>query len=173
MQISKKVSLYQKGKPKTESHLLSLKETRVGGFWYGNVRYNDYKNTGNKYCFLWNEDLKERIRAYWGYASVLSGKTKDDNNGKELSCHHVYYQKQACCKWDSDMGKYYAIIDLGSNRHPCYYKHYITGDPNKFVPLTREEHMATNFNRLDWIEIFERIILRNGGKSYFTKKDVQ
>jgi hypothetical protein len=44
--------------------------------WYGSVTYQDLK----RYCILFNDDFKERCRAYWGYKSVLSDKTQSEND---------------------------------------------------------------------------------------------
>ena len=167
-----------KGIPRTELTGSRSLETRIGGFWYGSVR-NDSGRTPDerKYCELWNEDLKERIRAYWGYASVLSGKieiqTRSDGFPHSISCHHVYYQKKSCCVWDEDEQGYYANINIGTHRSPIIEKYYIDGDPNKFVTLTRSEHKKTDFNKIHWIKTFEKLIEDQGGKCYFTKEDIE
>jgi len=160
----------------SEARILKFVESRIGGFWYGNVR-NDPKKP-KKYCELWTEDLKERIRAYWGYASTLSGKEetciyKKTGEIKSISCHHVYYQTKACCIWDEDENGYYANINVGTKNNPSIIKYYIDGDPNKFVVLTASEHKKTDFNKLHWIKAFETIIEDQGGKCYFTKEEIQ
>jgi hypothetical protein len=140
--------------------------------WYGNVTYNDR----DKYCFLFGEYFKERCRAFDGYKSVLSGKTKKENiiKGKpiNLSVHHVYYQKKACCGWDEDNKGYYAMINLGTKKNPKIVKHNIKGNPNKFVTLTHSENIKANTDKLTWIEIFEKIIEDNGGKCYYTPEEM-
>jgi hypothetical protein len=157
--------------PTIEKRTISCKETEVGGFWYGNVKY--YERVEKVYCELWKPELCERIRAAWNYKSAISGKTREDNKGKALSCHHVYYQTKACCVWDEDIGGYYAWINLGTKKNPDMYKHYIKGDPNKFVPLTRGEHSATNSHKLFWILYFEDIIARKPGKCYLSKDEMK
>ena len=124
--------------------------------WYGSVDKSD-----RRYCEKWTLDLRRRIRLYWGEKSVLSGKTKEENGGKLLSCHHVYYQKQACCIWDEDKGGFYARID-GE-------KYYIRGDPNKFVPLTASENSMVNHNKLKWVKHFEDLIEAQGGRCYIPR----
>jgi len=146
-------------------------ERLVGGFWYGNVKY--YERVEKEYCELWTPELCDRIRAAWGYRSAISGKTSEENRGKALSCHHVYYQTKASCEFDEDTGGYYAWINVGTQKNPEMYKHYINGSPNKFVPLTRPEHSKTNSNRLFWILYFEEIIARHGGKCYLTKEEAE
>jgi hypothetical protein len=142
---------------------LKVMEYNVGGFCYSHVKYNDKRDY---YCELWTPELRaDQIRPYWDYKSVLSGKTKDDNKGKDLACHHVYYQKKACCIWDEDINGYYVWID--------HEKYYIKGDPNKFVTLTNAENLMVNHDKLKWVKIFEDIIESQGGKCYFTKQEVE
>lgn len=142
-------------------------EGHIGGFWYGNVRYND----SIQYCGLWNEDLFRRIDEAQNYQSILSGKTKFENGGRALDRHHVYWQPKACCEWDEDMQGYYAMINLGTKRKPNWYKHYIKSDPNKFVLLTHAEHTIIRKDKLGYIKIFEDLIeTKLGGICYLPKK---
>lgn len=129
-------------------------ESKLGGFWYGNIRYPD----STPYCELWCSDLWKRIDKAHNYQSILSGKTKFENGGRALSRHHVYWQPKACCEWDEDTQGYYAMINLGTERKPNMYKHYIPGDPNKFVLLTMSEHQMIKKDKLKWIKIFENLI---------------
>ena len=150
-------------------YLLKNTEFRVGGFWYGNVNYNKRK----KYCVLWNRDLWTRIDSFQNFKSILSNKTKEDNNGKALSRHHVYYNTKACCEWDEDIQGYYVMIDIGTKNKPDTYKYYIDGDPNKFVLLTKSEHSQVSKEKLKWIRIFEELIkTKYNGKCYYTKEDL-
>ena len=170
--------MYKNGIPNKELAILRSVETNVGGFWYGNVR-NDKKKQSweRKYCELWNEDLKERIRAYWGYASVLSGLPETsihkDKTLRSISCHHIYYQPKACCVWDEDENGYYANVNIGTRKIPIIERYYIEGDPNKFVTLTAKEHTQTNKNKIRWIKTFEKLIEEQGGKCYFTKQEIE
>lgn len=157
---SKYQSLHSFGNSKSETMRLRLIEYNRGPLWYGNVTYNE----GKQYCEKWSNNLRMRIREYYDNKSILSGKTKEDNNGKALSCHHVYYQKKACCIWDEDTKGYYAMID-GE-------KYYIKGDPNKFVTLTNDEHGKVSKDKLKWIKLFEDLIENEyGGKCYYTKEE--
>ena len=67
-------------------------EARIGGFWYGNVRYVDY--VAPQYCEKWTMEFKERVRAFFKYQCVECGVPQ---NGSKLDVHHVYYNKKACC----------------------------------------------------------------------------
>ena len=149
-------------------------EVQMGGFWYGSVTYNDRK----QYCECWNPGLWRRIDVCQDNKSIISGKTKEDNGGRALSRHHVYWQEKACCVWDGDKNGYYAMINLGTKSKPDMHKYYINGSPNKFVLLTSSEHriIAGNkklgTNKLTWIKILEDLIeTKLGGKCYYTKKE--
>lgn len=148
-------------------------EASLGGFWYGNVRYTERRI----YCEKWTGEFRERCRAFDGYKSVLSGKTKQENlvKGKptELSVHHVYHQIKACCKWDEDKNGYYVMLNIGTKQHPNIIRYDIKGDPNKFVTLTAKENTRVNSNKLKWIKIFEDLIDSHGGKCYFTKEEMK
>jgi hypothetical protein len=164
------------GKPPSYKTRLVLCEFGIGGIWYGNVRYPE----GKIYCEKWRSDLWRRIDAAQGYQSILSGKTKLENNGHALSRHHVYWQEKACCVWDEDAQGYYAMINLGTAIKPNWYKHYIKGDPNKFVLLTSKEHgmikgsKKLGTNKLTWIKILEDLIeTKLDGKCYLTKEEMK
>ena len=179
-EVRKKISQSHKGKIFSPEHCQHIRESKVGlvvtdetrekmslgnilrqnEIWYGGVKYDQDR----KYCEAWTKEFRGRIRNYWDHKSVLSGKTKEDNNGRLLSCHHVYYQPKACCIWDEDEQGYFAIIDG--------HRYYINGDPNKFVTLTQSEHSFAAFNKLEWVKLFEDLIEKQGGKCYYTKEDM-
>lgn len=148
-------------------------ECRHGGFWYGAVRY--FERTF--YCEKWTRDFRNRCRAWDDYKSVLSGITKEQNlvKGKptELSVHHVYYQKKACCEWDEDINGYYVMINLGTRAKPIMVRYDIKGDPNKFVTLSHAENVMVNYDKLKWIKLFEDMIEFRDGKCYYTKEEMK
>jgi len=150
-------------------------ETKVGGFCYSNVQ-NDPPKPRVYYCEAWNDDLFKRIDIAQKFKSILSGKTKENNLDKHgkprnLTHHHVYWQPKACCGFDADIDGYYAWINIGTTKYPNWYKHYIDGDPNKFVLLTAEEHGMVSKDKIKWIEIFEKLIETElNGKCYLPKK---
>jgi hypothetical protein len=157
-----------KGKRCTYTHNQNKTESLIGGFWYGNVRYPG----GKKYCELWDEDLKNRIRAYQNHRSILSKKTKLDNAGKQLTCHHVYWQEKACCEWSEDEQGYYAMINIGTAKRPNMYRHYVGEDPNKFVLVTAKEHGMLAKDKLTWIKRIEKLIEQKyEGKCFYTKEE--
>jgi hypothetical protein len=156
-----------------EQWRLKQKEAVCGGFWYGSVTYENRTN----YCILFNKEFKERCRSFYGYKSSLSGELESVHivNGKpeNLTVHHVYYQKKACCEWDKDIQGYYVMINLGSKANPNIIRYDIHGDPNKFVVLTHRENTLVNFDKLKWIKIFEDIIEANDNKCYYTKEEIK
>lgn len=66
-----------------------MSEAHIGGYWYGNVRYDD-----PKYCEKWTANLRERVRAYFGYKCFECGLPQTK---RRLSIHHVHYNKKTCC----------------------------------------------------------------------------
>ena len=148
---------------RTEEHRMKQVEIAVGGFCYCNVKYPKRRKV--KYCNLFYQMRDEgRIGACWDFKSVLSGEIED------LCYHHVYYHPK--CKFENDEVGYYVWINIGANQRPKMHKYYITGDPNKFVPLTRAENSIVNGDKLEWIKIFEDIIEKNGGKCYLTEQEM-
>lgn len=49
------------------------------------------------YCELFNEDLKERVREFFGRICILCGITENEH-ARKLSVHHVYTEKMSCCE---------------------------------------------------------------------------
>jgi hypothetical protein len=62
----------------------------------------------------------------------------------KLHCHHVEYNKQACCD----------------------------GEPVHFAALCNNHHGESNFDRARWEAMLHRIIDEiYGGRSYYTKEE--
>ena len=55
--------------------------------WRGGVSFEPY-------CPKFNNDFKERVRAFWGRTCCLC---LAPENGQRLSVHHVHANKEACC----------------------------------------------------------------------------
>lgn len=95
------------------------------------------------YCPKWTPELRERIRAFFNYECILCGKSTEEN-GKALSCHHVEYNKEACCD----------------------------GKLVHFAALYNSCHSKTNYNRKYWEYIIHTIIKEiYNDRSYFTKEE--
>ena len=121
-----------------------------------------------EYCEKFNKDFKNRIRAFFDYKCVECGTPQD---GELLHCHHVYYDKKACCNINEN-GIFKSNLGIRANPHSFE----IVGDPNKFVALCRSCHAMTTGknNRADWARHFENIINNYYlGKSYFSKDEYE
>lgn len=95
------------------------------------------------YCAKFNEEFKERCRAFFNYECVICGKPQKENDRK-LSCHHVNYDKQICC-----------------NDNPAY-----------FAVLCTSCHGKTGHRRELWMYILKYIIDEiYNGKSYYTREE--
>lgn len=104
--------------------------------WRGGLSFEPY-------CPKWTEDLRKRIRAFFEYECIACGKPEKMQQ-RSLSCHHVEYNKQACCD----------------------------GKPVQFACLCGRCHSRTNFDRARWEAMIHRIIDEiYGGRSYFTKDE--
>ncbi|MCK9570413.1 NUMOD3 domain-containing DNA-binding protein [Candidatus Pacearchaeota archaeon] len=109
-----------------------------------NVNWRGGKDS--TYCPKFNESLRKRIRAFFEYRCVTCGKSTSENvPARQLSCHHVEYNKAACCD----------------------------GEPVHFAALCHRCHTrTTNGNRTQWEAMIHRIIDEIwNGKSYFTKEE--
>ena len=90
----KKIGESNKRRGVSEKTLIKMSDTQkkrhLDAQWYGSVRYSD----GPQYCEKWNENLRERVRAFFGYQCVECGTPQ---NGRKLHVHHVHYNKKLCC----------------------------------------------------------------------------
>jgi len=169
---------YKQGHPQTEESKKKIAETLQGhcvsdvtrmkigekakgrrGYWNGKVFSDEHKRKlgdtkiGDKsptwrggvsfepYCPKFNNEFKKRVRDFFENGCVLCGKTQE-NNGRKLYVHHVNYDKAVCCN---------------------------KGKP-LFVPLCRNCHAKTNFNREYWEEYFTDLINdKYNGQCYLPK----
>lgn len=113
--------------------------------WKGGISYGQY-------CPKFNDEFKERVRAFFGYVCFECG-TPQTN--VKLAVHHVNYHKGMCC--DPSV-------------------------PHLFVPLCAASrnskgkkscHGLTNWNREYWQEYFTDIVMSYyNGKCYFTQEEM-
>ena len=104
--------------------------------WRGGLSFEPY-------CPKFSKDLRRRIREFFEHRCICCGKHETELKQK-LSCHHVEYDKTACC----------------------------TGMPVHFAALCRKHHATTNHNRERWESMLHRIIDEiYDGKSYYTKEE--
>jgi hypothetical protein len=127
---------YQYGKPlspETRAKLSVATSGEKNPRWRGGISFEPY-------CPKWNKDLRRRIRAFFDHRCIMCGKSQA---GERLSCHHVEYNKSACCD----------------------------GKPVQFAALCRRHHnMTTNGDRQRWEDMMHRAIDEvYGGRSYLPK----
>lgn len=104
--------------------------------WKGGISFEPY-------CPKWTEDLRIRIRAFFDNQCVACGKSSIENK-KNLSCHHVEYNKKACCD----------------------------GKLVQFAALCNKHHSKTNEDRDRWEAMLHRVINEIWeGRSYYTKEE--
>jgi hypothetical protein len=125
-------------RPEVRKKISDSHKGELNPAWQGGI-------SKGRYCGKWTNELRERIRAYFNYECMLCGKSTKEN-GKALSCHHVEYNKQACC---DDKPVHFAAL--------CQSCHSKTG--GKYV-------------RSRWKYIIHRVIEEiYNNKSYYTKKE--
>lgn len=116
-------------------------EAKAGGFWYGNVVHYDTP----QYCERFNDEFKERTRAFWGYRCFECGAPQ---NGSKLSIRHVHYDKKMCCN-----GSPHDVVPLcrschtKTNTNREYWERHFTGllyamHPDGKCFFTRDEMEA-------------------------------
>lgn len=104
--------------------------------WKGGISFEPY-------CPKFNNNLKQRIRAFFEYRCVCCGKHEKEDKRKHC-CHHVEYNKQACC----------------DGKQVC------------FATMCHKHHAQSNFERDRWESMLHRIIDEvYDGKSYYTIKE--
>jgi hypothetical protein len=127
----------------------------------------NYSGGHSEYCEKWTRGFKQRIIAFFGDTCIECGIIPL----KTLRCHHVYYDKKACCAINED-GKYFSNLNIKGREH----NFEIIGDPNKFVPLCEQCHNKTHgkYKREWWARHFEEIVnTQYNGKSYYTKEEYE
>lgn len=130
-----KISLSNMGKVVSDETREKISGER-SGLWKGGVSFEPY-------CPKFNNEFKERVRAFFGYQCVECGTPQ---NGKKLHVHHVNFRKDSCCAED--------VIPL-------------------FVSLCPSCHSKTNTNRVFWEWWFtEMIDYLYEGRCYLPKEFV-
>lgn len=150
------------GQKHSYEHTMKNVESKLGGFWYGNVIYG-YP----KYCELF-KDVKPRVRALQGDACC---ECKELPKTNQHPVHHVFYEKRACCDYNED-GIYYSNLNAKDHQR----KDYCIGEnPNYFVILCKKCHGKTNGsfeNRVKWANHFKNFVdTKYNGKSYLSKEE--
>lgn len=136
-EIQKKI----KSDPEYRKRASEIMKNRLCEYsWYGNVKYYD----GPQYCEKWTPELRERVRAYFGYVCVECGTPQTD---RKLAIHHVWYNKKLCC---DDTPRTLVALCTG-----CHSK-------------------TSNGDRDAWSEHFQEIIdAYYGGRCWFTREEMK
>ena len=155
-----------------ENHLIAITGE---GIWYGNLslrRFNngDYDKRLQHYCEIFKE-VDPRVRAFQNNMCLLCEKTEEEN-GKRMHDHHVFYEKKTCC-WVDDSGEYWTNLNAKDHSKKDYY---IGDNPNYFALLCTDCHGKTNGsyeNRKFWADTFKNIIdTKFNDKSYYTEEEM-
>jgi hypothetical protein len=139
IETREKMSLKRRGKPLSIKTCTKMSEARMrekNPRWLGGISFEPY-------CPKFDKDLRRRVRAYFGNQCVLCGKSSKQNK-KNLSVHHVSYNKNACCD----------------------------GKRVQFAALCQSCHSKTGAKRENWEEMLHIIIYEiYNDRSYFTKEE--
>lgn len=106
----RKISEAQKGKPrpKLPENVEQERRRKISEAMIGCIRSNETvaklngQNNHNwkggisfePYCQKFNNEFKERVRAFFGYHCIECGTPQ---NGRKLHVHHVNFNKMTCC----------------------------------------------------------------------------
>jgi len=129
-------------RPEVKAHRSEINRGENHPNWQGGLSFEPY-------CPKFDDDLRQRIRAFFGYHCIACGKSQQENVTKtgrsfKLHCHHVEYNKHACCD----------------------------GEPVHFAALCNKHHAQTGRDRARWEAMLHRIIDEiYDGRSYYTKEE--
>ncbi len=99
--------------------------------WKGGISFEPY-------CPKFNNEFKERVRAFFNYTCGICGKTQEIA-GHKLCVHHINYEKMVCC----------------NDVKPL------------LIPLCRTCHTTTNHNRDYWEKVLTKKVMEEyNGKCY-------
>jgi hypothetical protein len=79
--------------------------------WKGGISFEPY-------CVLFNDEFKERVRAYYGYVCVECGTPQ---NCRKHAVHHVNYDKMMCC---NEVKPTFVCLCVGCNCRANYNREY-------------------------------------------------
>jgi hypothetical protein len=88
--ISKGNKKYFQNPENREKTRFATIKYNVDHSWYGSVKYYE----GPQYCEKWTAELRECVRAFFGYCCVECGTPQ---NTRKIAIHHVHYNKKLCC----------------------------------------------------------------------------
>jgi len=77
----------KKASKETKEKMSLCRRGKDNPAWLGGVSFG-------KYCPKFNDEFKERVRAFFDYKCLECG---NPQNGEKLTVHHIQYNKQTCC----------------------------------------------------------------------------
>lgn len=135
LEVDQRVSQILMGRELTEEHKIHIGESKRGEKhpnWQGGISFEPY-------CPKFDNNLKERVREFFGRKCFLCSKTEEEN-GKKLCVHHVNFDKMVCCN----------------------------DTPPLFVPLCPSCHTKIHHNSEYWRDIIEkRLMSETNGKCFY------
>lgn len=129
-ETKRKMSASHIGKTFTLEHRRMLSENHAdfrgdkGSSWKGGLSFEPY-------CVKFNDEFKERVRAFFGHVCQLCRKPQ---NGKKLDVHHVNFDKMTCC---NDVKPLFVPL--------CHSCHMKTNFNRKYYEQHFEEVIMTKF----------------------------
>jgi hypothetical protein len=171
----KKMSNSLKGKPKPEGFAIKEKNSR----WKGGISFEPY-------CQSFDRPFKRSTRLRQGNICAFPncGKTKEQNLNKDMSIHHVYTEKMACCETEIKE------MDTLRRRFPPEIAKF--GNQNFseeeikhiriVVPLCISHHGMVNtrkecdalYGETEYRKYFTELIQNKyGGKPFYTKEELK
>jgi hypothetical protein len=133
-------SPWSTGKHLPESTKQKIREANLGErspVWNGGTSFLPY-------CPKFNNEFKERVRAFFGHTCQMCGHVWVEGE-KKLAVHHVNYHKNACC--DPSIKPLFVPLCT----HPC--------------------HIKTNKHRDEWEAVFTQKIMGEFGGECYIKKE--
>jgi cytochrome c553 len=108
------------------------------------------------YCYKFIE-VQPRVRAFFNDTCVDCGKTKAEE-GREMSVHHVYSNKNVCC--DEDERKVLVTVCASCHGKIPKYRLNMTPEHLKKIKLWEEKYLNLIANKY-------------GGKCYYTVEEME
>jgi len=166
------LNISRRGIPLTNEHKQKLHDAVAGNKCH---LYRHGQSFG-KYCEKFNNNLKERVRAFFNHICQSCGKNQKEN-GEKLSVHHVYIEKLACC--ESKIEEMDEVRKRLPKEIARFGEQEFSQDEiiriRMLVPVCRICHSKIGSNEEYEIETrkkFDELIMNEySGKCYYTKEE--
>lgn len=135
-------------------------------------------SSSEPYCGKFNENLRERVREFFGRVCQLCDKHESESKLR-LSVHHVYAEKKACCEGDiCNLNEMDELRKLFPKEIAKFGTPEFTEDEiirvRMMVPLCKSCHSKTMVKRHEeyYRHFFDNLIMtKYGGKCYYTEEE--